>query len=127
GEDAAARPERKLLSIVIFMDLSDDLVIAEVGYGVQVRDESEHRTVFISRCGRDVGVEIALCVHLHVCDPHGKKLPVEMPGELELAGGRGHRGARFVAGCPYGNIFQQSFKWFHSGSYSLSSGLSFCP
>ena len=80
-------------------------MIAEVGYGIQVRDESERRAVLISRCGRDMGVEIALRVHLYVRDPHGEKLPVEMPGELKLAGGGGNRTALLVAGSPYGGVF----------------------
>jgi len=104
-QDAPARPEGKFSPVIVFVDNRCDPMAAEIGHSIQVGDESERRAVLISRSGRDVGVEIALCVHLHVRDPHGEQLPVEMPGELKLAGGRGNRAALFIAGSPYGGIF----------------------
>ena len=73
-EDAPARAEGKVPPIVIFVDLREDPAVAEFGHCIQVRDKAEPGTVFISRRGRDVGVQIALRVYFGICDPHRKKL-----------------------------------------------------
>ena len=104
-QDAAACAEGKFPPVVILVDLGGDPVITEVGYCVQMCDESEFRPVFIAQCGGNMSVQVALGVHFHVRDPHCKKLPVQMLCQFELAGGGGHGIALLVAGSSDHCIF----------------------
>ena len=104
-QDAAACAKGKFPAVVVFMNHRDDPPVAEVGYCVQMSDESQLRPVFVTRRGGNVRVQAAPGVYFHVCDPHSKKFPVQMVGKFELAGGRGYGIAFLVAGSSDCSVF----------------------
>ena len=112
--------DRQDASVVVLMQLRLHAFPAEIRRRVQMGNKADPRPVFISRCGRNRSIYIAMLIHAGIRDAHLLHLRLQHPGQVRLTLRAGGRSTALIACRPDPDIAQQSLICFHD-LFSLSA------
>ena len=103
---ASAFSKRKIIPIVIRMQLRLHLLVCKIGHSIHMGNKAQSCPVFVSRCGRNGTIYIAFIIYMGIFDSHFFHFIHQHMSQIKLTLCGGHGSAGLTAGSGNTDVLQ---------------------